>query len=378
MRSTYYHRMIRQFVVSVVLFGLCTSFYGSTFYTSTAVGQENATPASPDDDPQTLIRAAYAKTKDAKTIVDYSEIIDICNEAREADLTTEVDDYVKKLLAWTHNRRGELYAEQASTFMQAGDADAAKNSDKAALIEFEQAVQLNPEYWKALHNRGVSRGLEGKLEEAVADFSRTLELKADYANAWFNRGELYYELGDYAKAVSDYTQSLRLKPNDPDGYIHRGHAQFQLKKFREALTDYNQAVQLAPSNAEAVANRADAYRSLGQWSRAAADYRSATRLDPNNSRAMQGAAWLMATCPDSRYRDSRSAIAAAQRAIELLGEKDYRYLDTLAAAYASGGQFDEAIRTLNEALESTPEEDSAALKSRLALYQKNQPYREGT
>src|SRR5262249_18531466 len=154
---------------------------------------------------------------------------------------------------------------------------------------------------------------------------------------WFDRAELKFSQGDFAGALDDYNQSIQRKPDDATFYSKRGHANYRLGKFREALADYNRAVQMDPNNAELLVDRGTAYRQQGTYGPAASDYREAVRLNPKLGIAYLNTAWLMATCPDPRYRDTDKAVAAAKRAIELDGDKDYRYLDTLAAAQASAG-----------------------------------------
>ena len=110
-----------------------------------------------------------------------------------------------------------------------------------------------------------------------------------------------------------------MNERDFDTHIRRGHAYFQTSQFEQALADYHSAVQIAPSNVEALVNRADAHRSLGRWQQAADDYLLAVRMDPKAGRAYQGAAWLMATCPEARMRNPDLALRAARQALDLLG-----------------------------------------------------------
>jgi tetratricopeptide (TPR) repeat protein len=287
-----------------------------------------------------------------------------------------LDKYADELLAWTHNRLGELYADQAADFTRQGHDDQAAEQDALALAEFQAAVKANPDYWKALHNRGVSYALDGKFDEALADFGRVLKLRPQYANAWFNRAEIYYELGRYEEALSDYTQVMQLKPDDYDAHVRRGHAYFQLRRFREALADYDRAVALEPGKVEAVVNRGDASRNLGQWRQAAEDYQKAVGLDFRSGRAYQSSAWLMATCPEEKYRKADLAVLAAKKAVELDGSEDFTYLDTLAAAYANAGDFDKAEETITKAIKIAPQSHRDALKKRLELYKQERPYRE--
>jgi len=327
-------------------------------------------------DAKAIIRIAYAKTKTAKTQEEITEIIELCHRAQKSGLSPDLTDYIQDLLAWAHNRRGEVYADRGASLAENGQSDEATKVDAMAMKEFETAIQLDPDYWKAIHNRGVNYALVGKFEEAVQDFSRALELKPEYANAWFNRGEIQYELGKFAEAVSDYSQAIRLKPDDNDAFVRRGHTHFQLRHLREALADYNRAVELAPNDAEALTNRGDAYRCLGQWQEAATDYRKAIALEESSGRAYHCAAWLMATCPDDQYRNGQLAIQAAEKAIELDGRDDFAYLDTLAAAYANAGQFDKAQKAIAEAIPIAAEGHVKPLEQRLELYQQNRPYRE--
>jgi tetratricopeptide (TPR) repeat protein len=271
---------------------------------------------------------------------------------------------------------GELYAEQSAVLAQEGRQDESEPIDAQALVHFEAAVDLNPNYWKGYHNRGVSLALQGMFDRAIADFSRAIELKPKYANAWFNRGEIYFELGNYESALSDYTQTVELTPDDYDAHIRRGHAYFYLRRFREALADYDRAAELKPDDVEAIVNRGDAQRSLGQWREAARNYQQAVTLDNRSGQAYRSVAWLMATCPEEKYRKGQLAVQAAERAVQLDGGKDFTYLDTLAAAYANAGEFEKAQQTMPFAIKAAPEKQKEALRRRLELYKANQPYRE--
>ncbi len=318
----------------------------------------------------------FTLSQQAKSVEQLTEAITECEATADSATGKTARDYCRKLAAWAYNRRGEAYAGQATKQSDAGNAEQAAQLDRLALADFEAAIERDAKRWKALQNRGVSLAMQGDYESALADFSKVVQLQPEYQNAWFNRGEIRYELGDFKNAVADYTQALDLKSDDAASYASRGHAYFQLADYTKALADYSDAVRLQPQDAGLYATRADAYRSLGNWPRAAQDYQKAIRLDDALGVAYQGAAWLMATCPDPRFRDSRQALLAAERAIELDGQSDYQYLDTLAAALASNGQYEEALAAVKKALEACPEEQRPPLRDRQALYETGQPYRQ--
>src|SRR5262249_47679628 len=146
----------------------------------------------------------------------------------------------------------------------------------------------------------------------------------------------------------------------------------------QALADYTACLALDPANATCHFNRAGVYEETKAYDRAGADYAEAIRLDPGDARFYNGQAWLLATCPDARSRNGGKAVASARRACELTGWKNPDYVDTLAAAHAEAGQFDEAVRFATQALNDPtfPRAEAADARKRLELYQKKQPYRD--
>ncbi len=317
-----------------------------------AAGQE-AVVVPPS--PESLLREAYAKTKAPSDAADYDQIIGLCRQARLGKPSAEVAAYANELSAWAHNRRGEARADRAAELTKQDQQTKAAELDAQALADFETAVKLDPKNWKALHNHAVSRALAGQLDEALIDFRRVVELKADYANAWFNIAEIHAEQGAYDQAITNYDQAIKLKPDDYDSHLRRGYAYRQLRKFQEALADYDRAARLAPDKVEPLLSRGDIRRRLGQWELAAEEYRRAVALDHRSGRAYQSAAWFLATCPVDRFRNADLAVQAAEKALELDGEAEAKYLDTVAAAYANAGQFDKACQMLTRIIDSAPE-----------------------
>ena len=114
---------------------------------------------------------------------------------------------------------------------------------------------------------------------------------------------------------------------------------------------------------------------IGQWEEAAEDYRRALKLNPKFGRAYRGAAWLMATCPEERLRDAELAVDSARQALALDGNGDYAYLDTLAAALANAGEFEDAKSAQEKAIQIAPDAATTELRARLTLYRSGQPFR---
>jgi tetratricopeptide (TPR) repeat protein len=339
-----------------------------------------AGPLKSAKEAQLLLHEALQISQSAKSLDQFNDIIDRCEQASSQPLTAEEMKYAKDLRAWAFNKRGEAHAASAAEFMSQGDDKEAARLDRMALEDFQQAVKLDPTRWKAIHNRGVSYGVLGLHDDAVADFTRVVELKPSYVNAWFNRAELHLENGRLVGAIRDYTEAIKLRPEDGSIYRQRGRSYSRAGRYQEALTDFDRAVQMDREDVISVVERGEANLRLHHWELAAADFRTAIDLDPNSAEGYRGAAWLMATCPQVKYRNTKVAVEAAQTAVELAeaqSKLDFTYLDTMAAAYANASRFAEAERTIRRAIPGAPLADAAAMKKRLALYASQRPFRDG-
>ena len=75
-------------------------------------------------------------------------------------------------------------------------------------------------------------------------------------------------------------------------------------------------------------------------------------------------------------RDGSKATTDAIRACELTDHTYPGFLDTLAAAYAEAGRFDDAIKWQQKVIDMVPPDEKPEYESRLKLYQAGKPYRD--
>jgi tetratricopeptide (TPR) repeat protein len=148
------------------------------------------------------------------------------------------------------------------------------------------------------------------------------------------------------------------------------------KEFDKAIADLNEVIRIDSKNVYAYVIRGNTWEQLKQYEKAIADYNEAIRLDPKSADCDNNRAWLMATCPDAKHRDGRQAVESARRACELTEWRIATLFDTLSAAYAEAGSFDEAVRSQSHAIGLlTDEAKKANYRTRLKLYQEKKPYR---
>jgi tetratricopeptide (TPR) repeat protein len=306
-----------------------------------------------------------------RSVGDLSDLIDRCGRAEKllaADESQTTDSRsLGRLTSWAHNRRGELRV--------------AADKPHEAFTDFQQAILLDPDNSAALHNRGVTLAQYGKTDDALADFNRAIALNPRLGVAYRNRAELHASRGDYARAAADYTSALALtsgalSPSDAALHAGRGFAHAQLGRPDHAARDYNEALKLMPGDAATLVLRGDLFAQVGYYEQAVADLNAALALDPASAAAYRSVAWLLATCPDERFRDADKALEAARRAERFGNQGDPATLDVLAAAYASAGLMEEAVRVQQQATLLAPAPQKRELEDRLAAYRSGRPYRQ--
>lgn len=161
-------------------------------------------------------------------------------------------------------------------------------------------------------------------------------------------------------------------------YSNRGLAYVRIDNVERAVADFADAIRLNPKCALAYNNRGYLYLMQGQYEFALADLKKAVQLDPKHPNAYKNLAWLMATCPEAKYRDGERAIEHAKIALELGGEKNAAWLDVLAAAFAEAGLFQEAIEWEQKAIAGATDRKCAAeYEERLDRYRERKAYRYG-
>jgi serine/threonine-protein kinase len=124
-------------------------------------------------------------------------------------------------------------------------------------------------------------------------------------------------------------------------------------------------------------NRGSIRLQSGEYEGAAEDLEEAVQVNPNDAWACNNLAWLRAACPDDRLRNADEALYYATRACDLSHWSNGLILDTLAAAAAEAGRFDEAAAWQRLALEDRmfTMYHARGGYARLALYEDGQPYR---
>jgi tetratricopeptide (TPR) repeat protein len=308
-----------------------------------------------------LLVEAHTASASAKTETELSEVIDQCIAALRLGVKGENKLFATQLISWALNRRGQLYTD-------AGKAELAD-------ADYQEAIHFDGNNWRAIHNRGVSYAESGKFAEAFDDFNSVIALNPKFAKAYTNRATLFVQAGDLEGAKSDYRQACELDEKLASARLGMARVCHMNGECEEALAHFTAAAKLDPQNPGILCSRGDLLADMGQYADALASYAMAIEVKPDFGHAYRNGAWLLATCPDEQYRDPENSILGAKQALESEYGERHVALDTLAAAYASAGDFEKAVATLEEAIELAPSVLRSDYVSRVKMYEAGQPFR---
>jgi tetratricopeptide (TPR) repeat protein len=310
-------------------------------------------------------------------IEDFAEAIRLAPSAalynNRANVWLAKKDFDKAVADYDHALK--LSPRSSAFFNNRGNVWSAKKDYDRAIADYDQAIRLSPKAAPAYANRALAWNRKKEYDKALADCDECIRLDPFFLSAYSHRGTAWSAKNEHDKAIADFSKVLRLDPKNVLAYRNRGKAWVAKKDHDRAIADFSQAIAFDAKNVLARDDRGRAYYEKKDYENAMADYNEAIRLDPKLAAAYSNRAWLWATCPDAKFRDGQRALESARKAVDLF-PKNAGFLDTLAAAYAETGNFEEAVRCQERALESPQLTNDTAARLRLELYRKKQPYRQ--
>jgi tetratricopeptide (TPR) repeat protein len=264
-----------------------------------------------------------------------------------------------------------------AAYRRAQAAYESEDFDQAIRI-FDEVIRLDPTYVQAYVSRGMAWNEKSEPDQALKDFNGAIPGDPRFAPAFFHRGMTWNARKEYDKAIKDFNAALALDPEDDAALFNRGVAWSQKGDHDRAIRDFDASIKLDDTFAPAFVLRGDALASKRQFEKALQDYDAAIRIDPKYGTGLNGKAWILATCPDKKFRDGKKAVVLATMACEQTKYKEAGFLETLSCAQAEAGHFDEAVKWQTKAL-SDPEFARQAgpdARAKLELFEQNKPFRD--
>lgn len=222
---------------------------------------------------------------------------------------------------------GDLFLTESVLYQQQDVFQIESDTYDAAMADFDQAVQLQPDLALAFYERGrsrfYSRGfIAAELEQALADYWQAVRINPFFdlayetpamgsrdfleqlqpdpsslaaalaplnaqlsqqpqsLDAHLQKARLLYEASHLQEAVDALSHLLHHHPEAFEGYEKRGVARYRLQQYPAAIADLDQTLAAQPNQADAYAVRALAHFELGAHAEALQDTQRAIWLHP--------------------------------------------------------------------------------------------------
>jgi len=113
-------------------------------------------------------------------------------------------------------------------------------------VEFQRAIELNPNYADAHRVYGIVLRRMGRLKEAIVECKRAVEL--DPLSLIINRalGLTYYEARQYDQAIEQEKKTLGLDPNFLPALDTLGQAYLQKSMYKEGMAEFEKILAISP------------------------------------------------------------------------------------------------------------------------------------
>lgn len=183
-------------------------------------------------------------------------------------------------------------------------------------------------------------------------FTHTLEVIPDNPFAHNGLGLALLDEGQTAAALKHFERALQLNPEYDDAMRGLGVALARQGQMGEAIAWVRRAVRINPRLSLTCGELAAWLRARGDYQGAIECYREVVTASPDRADWLNDFAWLLASCPDAKFRDGAEAVRLATRACELTRYHQPLLIGTLAAAQAENGEFEKAIRSARQAAET--------------------------
>uniref|UniRef100_UPI00286EB21D tetratricopeptide repeat protein n=1 Tax=Chamaesiphon sp. VAR_48_metabat_403 TaxID=2964700 RepID=UPI00286EB21D len=177
--------------------------------------------------------------------------------------------------------------EEAGAYLGRGNVKSALGDKGGAIVDYERAIKINPNYAMAYMNRGIAKHELFDIKGAIADYDRAIKINPNYADVYYSRGAAKLALGDNQGGFADLDRTIKINPDSAFFHYMRGTAKLSLGDNQGAMADFDRTIKIEPDLAEAYNNRGVAKFNLGDNKGAIADYERAIKIKPQYAQAYE-------------------------------------------------------------------------------------------
>jgi tetratricopeptide (TPR) repeat protein len=221
----------------------------------------------------------------------------------------------------------------------------------AAIAEYREAIRVKKDYSTAHNNLGNALKDQGRLDAAIAEYREAIRIKKNNAEAHYNLGITLKAKGQLDEAIAEYREAIRIKKDSPEAHNNLGAALADKGLLDEAIVEFREALKKDfPEAYIAHTLLGNTLINKGRLDDAIAEYREAIRVKKDYVDVHNCLAWLLATCPDTKYRNPSLAVTHAKCAVKLAPDAG-SFWNTLGVAQYRNGDWKTAVAALMKSIQ---------------------------
>jgi tetratricopeptide (TPR) repeat protein len=122
-----------------------------------------------------------------------------------------------------------------------------------AIQDFDEALNINPQFFNALGDRAVAHMKRNDIEQAKMDMLAALDIEPDFFQANHGLGAIFVKKKEYRLAIKYLNSAIRIYPSFAPSYIARGQARYGLGLKKSGDRDFQKACELGFTPTDAAA-----------------------------------------------------------------------------------------------------------------------------
>lgn len=191
----------------------------------------------------------------------------------------------------------ELDNQAPEPFADRAASELALDLPVNALLDYDEALELDENFYEAALGRGRVRLRLRQLGEAIADLAHAVDLAPEEPEPYLALAEAAMAVGDPQLAFNTLGEGLeQVGDASVRPHLHRARTEalMALNRFDEALADWTAAITGGLAGPDAYVARGEAHLEQGDLTAALADFETALTLEPGNIEALSARAEVLA------------------------------------------------------------------------------------
>ena len=157
-----------------------------------------------------------------------------------------------------------------------------KNDYSGAIIDFNYAIELDPNLFEAYYNRAILKKKINDFEGAVNDYDIFISENKNDIDAYLDRALCKADMNDFDGCIDDLKTAIEIDSEYSRSYFVMGFILNQIGQIDEAKRYFDISLSIDPNYDSALLERAKIYSLKKLYSLSINDYNLLIDMNPNN------------------------------------------------------------------------------------------------